>query len=351
MSEQTKPTIFFSHSAGDQEAIARLKELFVAKTGGAIDVFVSSDGESLPVGRNWVHQVEQALDRAGLMLVFMTPNSLGSDWVNFEAGYAYAKKIKVVPVGFLGVDLGTLGEPLSLLQGFNINSEAGLNNLIAVANEEFGHKHAEGFSKEEFARLVAVGGGRSESTFGKLAYLFDDIIVNVAQEDLAEQDFLAAIRRTKDGLKDAGIAAARAGSTLQCPGMQVEWDKSGLRVQVDPGLADVALPNMAIALATLRGQGVQGATIRLVFQHFADFVRDRHKRTGRLYGAAVTAFSADLFSYRSLRFELSSKPTHGMGDYPAQLLLTMQSDTIPLGEIRELVELLYHRNLIILDRD
>ena len=141
----SKPTVFFSHSSRDQSELGRLKDLFVQKTGGSIDVFLSSDGQSIPLGRNWVHRIQEALEHANLMVVFVTPTSLRSSWLFFESGFAYSKKIRVVPVGFLGVDLANLPPPLSLLQGFNITSEAGLNNLIAVTNETFGHTHVENF--------------------------------------------------------------------------------------------------------------------------------------------------------------------------------------------------------------
>src|SRR6266566_2732427 len=87
----SKPTIFFSHSSRDQAQLVRLKELFIEKTGGSIDVFLTCDGQSIPLGRNWVHQIEEALEYAPLMVVFVSPNSLRSSWLFFESGFAYSK--------------------------------------------------------------------------------------------------------------------------------------------------------------------------------------------------------------------------------------------------------------------
>ena len=91
-------------------------------TSGTLSLFLSSDGQSIPFGRNWVATVEQALDSSALMFSFLSPVSTGSAWINFEAGYAYARGVKVVPVAILGKDLNTLHPPLSLLQGFNLKS-------------------------------------------------------------------------------------------------------------------------------------------------------------------------------------------------------------------------------------
>ena len=107
-----------SHSSHDQPTLIAFRELLEQKTGSAIDFFLSSDGQSIPLGRNWVHRIERALEDARVMLVFLTPDSLKSQWIYFEAGFAYSKAIRVVPIGALGVDLSQLHPPLSLLQGF-----------------------------------------------------------------------------------------------------------------------------------------------------------------------------------------------------------------------------------------
>jgi hypothetical protein len=174
-----KPTIFFSHSSRDKAQLLRLKEIFVAKTGGTIDVFLSSDGQSIPLGRNWVHTIEQALEDASMMLVFVTPNALRSNWLFFESGYSHAKKIRVVPIGFLGVDLVTLAPPLSLLQGFNIRSEEGMNNIIALANETFGHHHQSKFSQDEYLLVCGTSSSSTVSALGEYTRLINDIYLKL----------------------------------------------------------------------------------------------------------------------------------------------------------------------------
>ncbi len=69
--------------------LQRLKDLIVEKTDGTIEVFLSSDGQSIPLGRNWVHRVQEALDEATIMVVFITPNSLRSSWIYLDLGTQY----------------------------------------------------------------------------------------------------------------------------------------------------------------------------------------------------------------------------------------------------------------------
>ncbi len=135
----TKPIIFFGHSSTDKDMIIPIKEHILDRTGNAVSIFLSSDGASIPFGTNWLGEVEDALKDCKLMFVWVTPNSIKSDWIYFESGYAYSRGIKVIPIGFDGTKLEEVTPPLSILQGFNINSSSGLNNIVAVINKEFGY--------------------------------------------------------------------------------------------------------------------------------------------------------------------------------------------------------------------
>ena len=149
----SKPTVFFSHSSKDKEQILAIKDKLNSATGGVLDIFLSSDGQSIPFGTNWVHKVEQGLKDATIMFVFATENSIRSGWIYFEAGFAYSKGIKVVPVG-LGVSINDLKAPLSLLQGFDIESADSMNNIIAIINREFDYRFSEAFSPSDYQEII-----------------------------------------------------------------------------------------------------------------------------------------------------------------------------------------------------
>jgi hypothetical protein len=148
-----KPAIFFSHSSKDKNIILTLKNKIDKITGGVLDIFMSSDGQSIPLGSNWVHKIEEGLNNAKIMFVFVTPNSIASEWIYFEAGFAYSKDIEVIPVG-VGIDITLLKAPLNLLQGFNVNSADSLNNFISVINKKFEYKFEGGFSEIDFKLLI-----------------------------------------------------------------------------------------------------------------------------------------------------------------------------------------------------
>jgi len=117
-----KPVIFFSHSSKDKDYISTLRNQILRKTSNTIGIFQSSDGESIPFGNNWLKKIEEGLNNSKIMFVFISPNSIHSNWIYFESGFSYSKGVKVIPIGINGVDVGKLAPPISLLQGFNISS-------------------------------------------------------------------------------------------------------------------------------------------------------------------------------------------------------------------------------------
>lgn len=147
-----KPTIFFSHSSKDKDSLMKLKELIEEKTGGTINIFMSSDGQSIPFGSNWMYKIEEGLKDAKIMFVFITPKSIDTGWIYFEAGYAYSKGIEVIPIG-INIDIGSIKPPISLLQGFNLTSEESINNIIHVINKRFDYSIKANFSKADFNKI------------------------------------------------------------------------------------------------------------------------------------------------------------------------------------------------------
>ena len=167
-----KPIIFFSHSSKDANLVLRIKKRLMEITGGTIEIFQSSDGQSIPLGRNWVHKIEEGLKKASIMFIFITPNSITSDWIYFEAGFTYSKNIRVIPVG-IGFDITLLKTPLNLFQGFNITSKDSLNNFISVINTTYNFSFSEQFSDEDYSLLESLE--NNEKQRYELKYIFRNI--------------------------------------------------------------------------------------------------------------------------------------------------------------------------------
>jgi len=144
-----KPVIFFSHSSNDRKVLVRIKELLNKNTDNKFNIYLSSDGQSIPFGVQWLYEIEKALEDSEVTFIFLSPNSIHSKWVSFESGYAYMlyklknrektghNRRRLVPIGIIGVDVAELGDPFNLLQGFNLQSQDGLNNILKILSDVF----------------------------------------------------------------------------------------------------------------------------------------------------------------------------------------------------------------------
>jgi hypothetical protein len=348
-----KPATFFSHSSQDKHALAKLKEQFLTKTGGSIDVFLSSDGQSIPFGRNWVHRVEQALNDAKLMVVFVTPSSLRSNWLHFEAGYAYSKKIQVVPVG-IGIDLTTVGAPLNLLQGFNITSEAGLNNLIAVVNEAFGHAHAESFTIEDFHVITTSGRLSMITTLGPHTNAIKEITVRVPKANLNGSTPSCAINVLSTTLEAEALEHASDAKTIKMQGMSLYAQEGNgsdeIRIDLDPAVADVAFPLIDRLVKIITPTGMSKIPIRIDFFEGIDAVQQHHSLTGRLFGTGVRISPGGEVEFKSLSFSIANLLHFGIGGQSrrgcAYVRFTTSGESVCLADVRDLLDVLFDREVL-----
>ncbi len=217
-----KPTIFFSHSSKDRDLILPIKNKLIDITSGTMDIFMSSDGQSIPFGRNWVSKIEEGLKNAQMMFIFVTPNSIKSDWIYFEAGYAYSKEIQVIPVG-IGINIEELKAPLNLLQGFNILACDSMNNFISVINKKFSVSYKEDFDELDYSLIC------KELYKEKLNIESLDIIGSCE----CEYTFISKSDSTTDFynklisyMKDKNIEYSFSENMLLINGIKIQWYSS-----------------------------------------------------------------------------------------------------------------------------
>jgi hypothetical protein len=132
----SKQRIFISHISAEAELAAYLKKR-LSKDFKNVEVFVSSDGVSIELGKKWLEAVEKALSRATAEIVLCSKASVSRPWVNFEAGAVWLRGIPVIPVCHSGLAAQELPAPLSFLQGIEAGSVAGLQQLYANLAKKF----------------------------------------------------------------------------------------------------------------------------------------------------------------------------------------------------------------------
>jgi len=170
METTQKPLVFMSHATGDQVFLARLRDLLIESTGGSIDFFLST----IPLGTKWSSEIVNALKKTQLVLCFVSPTALNSQWLFFEAGYAHALgAARLVPVAMFGVRNATLSPPLGDFQGLTLENAAGVHQLIEIFNDRFGHTHRSDIDDEAYAELIASSQHTVEIPPGRYR-LYDD---------------------------------------------------------------------------------------------------------------------------------------------------------------------------------
>ena len=249
----SKPTLFFSHSSKDKEMIAAIKDKITKYTGNTLDIFVSSDGQSIPFGRNWIHKIEEGLDNAKIMFVFVTENSISTGWIYFEAGFAYSRGIQVIPVG-IGIDIGSLKSPLNLLQGFNITSFESFNNLISIINGTFDYSFSDGFTEKDYTEIMELSG---LSAFP--AHIFDDSVCSIKSEihseykisasEVGKYDIKAYFDRIKQFLEENQIPYAFKGNSEKCAEISVKGISISLAHEANPKLIDSTKETLRIRIS------------------------------------------------------------------------------------------------------
>lgn len=121
--------IFISHVTVERDLAALLKQKIEKHFLGMVDVFVSSDQESIQAGESWLDALQRSLTIAGMAIVLCSPVSINRPWLNFEAGAAWLRKIPVVPLCHSGLEPEELPMPLSALQGGKVSDPETLSRL------------------------------------------------------------------------------------------------------------------------------------------------------------------------------------------------------------------------------
>lgn len=85
--------IFLLH-IHEESALARLiKQALEDEFSGFVDVFVSSDGTSIPAGSNFLKRIEDGLVGCIGAIYLISPASVKRNWINFELGAVWARNI------------------------------------------------------------------------------------------------------------------------------------------------------------------------------------------------------------------------------------------------------------------
>lgn len=325
--------------------LTRLRNLLVLKTSSAVEIFLSSDGQSIPLGRNWVHRVEDALSITKVLFVFLSPASLASGWVFFESGYAYSRGIRVIPIATGGVDLGLVSPPMSLLQGFNLTSPDSAANIIAVLNEEFGFSFPAEFTDSEFRQVFGHTHVVTSGPLGKFANVIKSVHITPFG---GGQLLLEAASAIAD---EEGLEYQVDSSTFSTFGLEIRVGQpleGPTTIKVDPGTLHYTLKIISGIFALMEDRP-EKEEIVLSFAEFVESVDDRVTQSGRLYGSGIGLGHSD-FIHENIRFSVSTWFQHRGNNLKrggASITLHISRADLLSLDLRPLLQLLFERGLLV----
>jgi hypothetical protein len=136
----SKPLVFISHITEEKEIAIAFKELIESSFLEMLDVFVSSDEDSIFMGQKWLDRISNSLKTCAIEIVLCSPKSILRPWINFEAGAGWVRDIPVIPLCHSGIEPSKLPMPLNLLQAAKANEVSSLKLIFPVLAQAIGSK-------------------------------------------------------------------------------------------------------------------------------------------------------------------------------------------------------------------
>jgi TIR domain len=201
---------FISHISEEAEVATVLKKALLRDFLGMMELFVSSDTESISAGEQWLSAIEQALSGCSMLLILCSPQSVGRPWINFEAGAAWMRQIPLIPICHSGLVPRDLSMPLSLRQAIRLDDPVGLNRLYARVGEIVGCNQPH-VNFEELA--VELGKAQQASSDSSETLQDDRALRSRLAEALRHPD--VEWRSLKALASEAGISEERAADVLR----------------------------------------------------------------------------------------------------------------------------------------
>jgi len=134
--------IFLSHISEESSEAKGIKAALEIALPG-IEVFVSA--ADIHYGDQWLKVIDEAMERATVILSLCSPGSIRRSWVNFESGSGWARRMPVIPLCYKGLTKEQLPDPLGIFQAIELTDANACLKLAERLASEFKIKIADNF--------------------------------------------------------------------------------------------------------------------------------------------------------------------------------------------------------------
>lgn len=180
-------TIFLSHIHEESDLAVLIKQAVENEFSGFVDVFVSSDGTSIPAGANFLERIEEGLVSCIGAIYLISPDSVKRPWISFELGAVWIrncigkrsreKEIPAIPFCHSGMELGALPAPIGNLNAIDASDSKSLRRAFAALQAAVGGRGELRTDFDALAKQIT----QLQNT-NKLASEFADLLQQVVGE-------------------------------------------------------------------------------------------------------------------------------------------------------------------------
>lgn len=126
--------VFISHFTGEAKIAEELQN-FIRRSFPSLEVFRSSDAESIKTGQGQYQAILERLRTAGIVIVLLSSESAQRPWVTFETGFGMGKKARVFPLLVRGARPKDVPSPFCEMLIRPVTDVEVENILVEIENE------------------------------------------------------------------------------------------------------------------------------------------------------------------------------------------------------------------------
>ena len=156
--EIKKPILFISHATSDAEFANAVQQEIEKVFANGVSVFCTSSPGAIPVGADWLSDIEEKLGVAQAIITIITPVSIERPWLWFEIGATWSKgrsgECKIYPLCAPEIELSSLPSPLDRLQALSMGKAADLKLLFEALISQFGFGKISSFRASNISKRI-----------------------------------------------------------------------------------------------------------------------------------------------------------------------------------------------------
>jgi hypothetical protein len=119
--------LFVSHIHEEALVAVAIKSELLECFGNQVEIFLAED---IPLGTNWLNEIQSALAQARVVLVLFSRLSSTRPWINIEAGYGVMAGKQVLPLCHSGFGRSDLPVIYGLLQSIDVSRSEDVGRLL-----------------------------------------------------------------------------------------------------------------------------------------------------------------------------------------------------------------------------